>query len=186
MSVRTEHTTEYTHWFITFTCLNWLPLFEITQSCDLVYKWFNYLRTNKIAEVEAYVIMPNHLHAILYLPEKDTALNKIVANGKRFMAYEIVHRLQQKGETKLLDELSNPLIEHEKKKGQKHRVFKPSFDAKPIFTDKFMLQKLNYIHNNPVSGKWQLAEHPAAYEHSSASFYELGVTKYFEPRHFNS
>ncbi len=33
-----------------------------------------------------------------------------------------------------------------------------SFDAKPIFSEKFLLQKLNYIHYNPVKGKWRLAK----------------------------
>jgi hypothetical protein len=37
------------------------------------------------------------------------------------------------------------------------------------------LQKLNYIHNNPVSGKWQLAETFLEYEHSSVCFYEKGL-----------
>lgn len=184
MSVRTEHTVEYSRWFITFTCLNWLPLFEITQSYDLVYKWFNYLRTNKIAEVEAYVIMPNHLHAILYLPSNGKKLNTIVGNGKRFMAYEIVKRLQENGDVKLLTTLSEGLIEFEKKKGQKHKVFKPSFDGKAIFSDKFMKQKMDYIHHNPVKGKWSLASDFTEYEHSSASYYELGVVKHFEPRHY--
>jgi hypothetical protein len=32
-------------YFITFTCQHWLPLFEITKSYDIVYKWFDYLKT---------------------------------------------------------------------------------------------------------------------------------------------
>ena len=30
-------------YFITFTCQHWLPLFELTNSYDSVYKWFDYL-----------------------------------------------------------------------------------------------------------------------------------------------
>jgi putative transposase len=37
----------------------------------------------------------------------------------------------------------------------------------------FLLQKLNYIHNNPVADKWKLAKLPEEYLHSSASFYFL-------------
>ena len=33
-------------------------------------------------------------------------------------------------------------------------------------------QKLEYIHHNPVSGKWNLVDDFCDYEHSSASFYE--------------
>jgi hypothetical protein len=32
-------------YFITFTCQDWLSLFEITKSYDTVYKWFGHLKT---------------------------------------------------------------------------------------------------------------------------------------------
>ena len=56
---------------------------------------------------------------------------------------------------------------------EKHRVFEISSDIKPCYTEKFLLQKLNYIHNNPTVAKWKLANLPEAYFHSSASFYIL-------------
>ena len=34
--------------------------------------------------------MPNHFHALVYLNELSPPINKLVANGKRFMAYEVV------------------------------------------------------------------------------------------------
>lgn len=45
-------------------------------------------------------------------------------------------------------------------------------------------QKLDYIHHNPVSGKWNLIEDFAKYPHSSAQFYELGVIGDFEITHY--
>ena len=128
--------------------------------------------------------MPNHLHCILHFPEADFDLNKIIGNAKRFMAYEIIERLKEKKETKILQLLAASVTEREKKKGQLHKVFKDTFDAKPIFTDKFLMQKLNYIHYNPVTGKWLLAKSFVDYEHSSASFYESGEVKHFLPVHF--
>jgi len=35
----------------------------------------------------------------------------------------------------------------------------------------FIKQKLNYIHFNPFTGKWNLADMPENYAHSSAAFY---------------
>jgi hypothetical protein len=32
-------------YFITFTCCQWLPLFEITDGYDIVYNWFDYLKS---------------------------------------------------------------------------------------------------------------------------------------------
>ena len=51
-------------------------------------------------------------------------------------------------------------------------MFNDSFDAKDIHNEKFLHHKIDYIHHNPVSGKWNLAEDFASYEHSSAAFYE--------------
>jgi putative transposase len=160
-----------------------MHLFELTNGYDLVYNWFTILKKDKI-EVVAYVIMPNHVHSILYFPETDFNLNKILSNGKRFIAYGLVNRMEKANDIGTLTMLQNGLTERERKKKQLHKVFKDSFDAKPIFSEKFLLQKLNYIHYNPVKGKWNLAKDFVSYEHSSASFYEEGITRHFVPRHY--
>ena len=53
------------------------------------------------------------------------------------------------------------------------------FDAKPVYNQKFFMQKFNYIHN-PVSCKWNLVNDYADYGHSSASFYESGIAKSYQ------
>ena len=82
------------------------------------------------------------------------------------------------------DRLKSLVTEREKKKGQMHKIFKDFFDAKTIFTQPFLLQKTNYIHNNPVTGKWMLAKDFIEYEHSSASFYEIQIVRHFQPMHY--
>ena len=174
MAIKAIHNTSEKTWFITFTCFHWMPLFEITNSHDLVYNWFRLIKSKYNTSVVAFVIMPNHIHCILQLNEK-VDLNKILSNAKRFMAYEIIKRLKEKNEINILTKLSNACSSEDKNKGQKHRVFEPSFDAKPIFTNKFLHQKIDYIHFNPVSGKWNLATEFTDYHHSSASFYETSA-----------
>jgi len=44
----------------------------------------------------------------------------------------------------------------EHKKGQIHKVFEDSFDAKECHSNEFIFEKLDSIHHNPVSKKWQL------------------------------
>ncbi|MBL0146592.1 MAG: transposase [Chitinophagaceae bacterium] len=171
-------------YFCTFTCYKWISLFEKTNSYDLIYNWFNVIKQKYNAEVIAYVIMPNHVHCILYFKDAGFNLNSIISNGKRFMAYEIIKRLQQTNQTEILNVLSAAVSDREKKKGQLHKVFEESFDAKAIFSEPFLHQKINYIHSNPVSGKWNLAEDFTKYVHSTASFYELGKPAYFEPKHY--
>ena len=57
-------------------------------------------------------------------------------------------------------------------------MFEESFDAKECYSREFVLQKLEYIHHNPVRGKWHLAADLVQYSHSSASFYEKGQGGY--------
>jgi len=78
MSVKYKHSDVYSLYFCTFTCFNWLPLIEATKSYDLVYNWFNILKQENTSTV-AYAILPNHLHCILYFPEANFDLNKIIS-----------------------------------------------------------------------------------------------------------
>lgn len=49
--------------------------------------------------------MPNHLHVIIYFPKPGYNLNKIIGNAKRFMAYEIIKRLEEMKRNDLLEYL---------------------------------------------------------------------------------
>ena len=67
----------------------------------------------------AYTMMPNHVHCILFLPTEDFNLNKIVGNGKRFIAYEIIKRLEVANHSKILLQQKEQLTQRDVKKGQK-------------------------------------------------------------------
>jgi len=60
-----------------------------------------------------------------------------------------------------------------------HQVFEPSFDGKECRTEKFLRQKLDYLHMNPVRGKWNLCKSPIDYIHSSARFYYTGLQELY-------
>ena len=159
--------------FITFTCIQWLPLIAQTSSYDLVYNWFNHLK-NKGHFIAGYVIMPNHVHALIAFRNTGQSINTIIGNGKRFMAYEIVKRLREQNDEKLLHRLHILVEAKDKERNKKHEVWEDSFDWKECRTNEYMLQKLNYMHDNPCIGKWNLAAAPVEYEHSSAKYYITG------------
>ncbi len=171
MSVKLTQSEDVQTYFCTFTCLNWLHLFELTNLYDELYKWFNIL-VKRGNQIEGFVIMPNHLHLLLFV-DKNENVNKLLANGKRFLAYKIVNRLELLQHVDILSQLASAVTPKEKQRKKKHRIFEVSSDIKACYTEKFLLQKLDYIHNNPVSGKWKLAATPEEYFHSSAAFYML-------------
>jgi REP element-mobilizing transposase RayT len=148
MAIHKIHEPSENTWFITFTCYNWLPLFEIASAYHIVYSWLKLIDNKYQIKTLAFVIMPNH-----------------------FMAYELIKLLTEMKHISLIDILASACSEKEKAKGQKHKVFEPSFDAKAVYSFDFLHQKLDYIHRNPVSGKWNLSKEFTDYPHSSASFY---------------
>lgn len=172
MPVRSKISETNGVYFITFTCARWLPLFEITKGYQVVYRWFEYL-TQQRHHIVGYVIMPNHVHGLIAFSETQVPINTIIGNGKRFMAYDLVKRLKQKGNTGILEQLASWVNNTQRVGNKKHEVFEPSFDSKECRTLDYMRQKVNYMHANPC--KAGLVTVPEDYAHSSARYYYTGV-----------
>jgi len=68
-----------------------------------------------------------------------------------------------------LNQLNEWVNVTDKSRNKEHEVFEPSFDWKECRTQKFIIQKLNYIHWNPCKSIPKLAELPEQYQHSSAN-----------------
>ena len=160
--------------FITFTCYKWLSLIDIINGYDIIYNWFDHLK-RKGHFINGYVIMPNHVHVLISFINTTQSINTIIGNGKRFMAYEIINRLEKNNELTLLEKLAGGVEATRKINKKLHEVWELSFDWKDCRSNDFVLQKLDYMHNNPSTGKWQLALNAIEYIHSSARFYLTGL-----------
>lgn len=191
-------------YFLTFTILDWQPVFTSDEYANLIYKWFDYMKDNYGNKVYGYVIMPNHVHLLLKVTERSPLPPRLIQNAKRFLAYQIVAYLEQQASSQPLQssprdcngarressardcneaDRAKELLSHFRHKartgyGAKHKVFKDNYDSLIIQSRKFFLEKLNYIHKNPCTEKWNLAEKPEDYRHSSAANYFLGSGVY--------
>lgn len=183
MSVRKQISENNGLYFITFTCARWLPLFQVINGYQLVYDWFNYLKAND-NYIVGYVIMPEHVHAIIAFRQSAKSINTIIGNGKRFMAYGIVELLKQTNRNDILQQLSSWVNETDRKRHKQHEVFEPSFDKKECYTTDFIIQKLDYIHLNPCRYKIVLANKPEDYLHSSAKYYLIGEQGVYAVTHY--
>ncbi len=186
MSVRREIPDYDGIYFVTITCTEWLHLFEIANGYDSVYKWFDHLKSQG-HYIVGYVIMPNHLHALIgFRNTQGESINKIIGEGKRFMSYSIVKKLKERNASDVLLRLTSQVNTTDGKRGKLHQVFEPSFDWKECRGNKFIDQKLDYIHANPCRGSWELVTEEHEYLHSSAKYYVTGgqgaytVTNYLE------
>jgi len=158
--------------FCTFVCWRHIPLIDKTGLYDSIYEKLQRWADNGCA-INGYVVMPNHVHLLMYAPP-GASINDILGNCKRWWAKVIIDRLTEAKDYNLLIRLQRDVDTHRYAKGQWFRVWEPSSDIKTCFSEAMVLQKLNYIHRNPLQEKWRLAETPEAYLHSSAAFYEHG------------
>ncbi len=175
-------------YFITFTILGWKRIFVNDKYCNLIYKWFDYMKEKYDNKIYGYAIMPNHIHCLIKITDKSPKLSILIMNAKRFLAYQIVQLLEENIQANRRSPLprdcgeAGSLLNYFKSKarvkdGAKHKLFEDRYDSLIIQSRKFFLEKLNYIHMNPCAEKWRLAKDPENYKYSSASNYilETGV-----------
>ena len=117
MSVRKEISGTSGLYFITFTCCKWLPLFELVNAYDEMYKQFDILKSEGHCIV-GYVIMPNHVHALIAFKKMGKSVNQRIGTMKRFLAYQLIERLKKANETGVLQMLYTAVNNTEKKKWQ--------------------------------------------------------------------
>src|ERR1044071_8704394 len=93
-------------YFVTWTLVEWLPLFKQTAYCEIVLDSLNYLRTNKQTQLNAFVVMSTHLHAVLW-PNDGINLSDVTRDFKRFTSKEISKVAQEKGAKEYISAFEN-------------------------------------------------------------------------------
>jgi REP element-mobilizing transposase RayT len=88
-----------------------------------------HIATGKGFSILGYVIMPNHVHLLIHAPE-GASINALLANAKRFLAYDILERLRTSGDHDTLVQLRQGLRPGDVQRGQQHRVFATSSDIR--------------------------------------------------------
>ena len=146
--------------FVTSTIVEWLPVFTTQACCDVVVRSFEYCRAQKGLKIHGWVIMDNHFHAIVSGPN----LSRTIGELRKFTAHEISKQLEAERRDWLLNQLGYFRAVH--KQTSAHQIWQEGVHPQSITTDEMMLQKLEYLHNNPV--KRGLVPSPEHWRYSSA------------------
>jgi len=113
----------------------------------------------------AFVLMSTHLHAIL-LP-LNRPIGELLQNFGSFTAHKILHKLREENQKDLLEFFHA----HRRDNSLEHSIWQ-DIQAKNIYTEKFLFQKMEYIHQNPVANELKLVQDRAEYLYSSACYYD--------------
>lgn len=151
--------------FITSTVINWIIIFKSPDYFRIILDNFRFYQKKYQIEIIAFVIMPNHLHAICNCPKLQKAIQYI----KSYSAKEIIKQLDSDNEIKILEMLSSGKSGYKVKSN--YQIWQEGYHPKLVRNSKMLKQKIDYIHYNPV--RKGLVEKPEDWEYSSAGFYLL-------------
>ena len=128
---------------------------EIKVLADDNYKMIivdsiNYCQLNKGLQVFAYCIMPNHVHMIIQAAG-DESVSDILREMKTHTTKAITKKLEEEkpeGYEEMLAKFT--AAGKSLKRIKKYNVWQEGNQAKLLYGNRFIIEKLNYIHNNPV------------------------------------
>ena len=158
----------YKVYFSTCSIMRWLPVFNSPEYFAVIIDSLKYCQANKGLKLMAYVIMPDHLHMVTS-SEEDKSLSDIMRDFKRFTSKAISTLLKKECRIYYLKVFRN--YAKLSKEDSIYKVWRDDFYPKVVYSEKFLRQKIDYIHYNPV--RKGLVEKPEEWLYSSARNYLL-------------
>lgn len=155
-------------YFLTLSIVNWIDVFTRRNCRDIIIDSLKYCQTYKDLEVFAFVIMSNHMHMLVRSANGN--LSNTIRDFKKYTSKKIINYLIEGNESRsewMLKMFKNAAS---KRKNQStYQVWTNDNHAEEIYSNNFIEEKINYIHNNPV--KAGIVEFPEEYIYSSAKYY---------------
>ena len=156
--------TEWPQYF-TATNLEWKKLLQLDKYKDIIVDSLRFLVADKRITLYAFVIMINHIH-LIWRMYADIDPEAVQRDFLKYTAQKIKADLRK---------YNSAVLEHFKvdAKDREYQFWERNPRSIELRTHAIFLQKLNYIHWNPVRAG--LCTLPEEYKYSSARFYETGI-----------
>ncbi len=163
---------------MTDTVVDWVDIFTRPKYKHIIIESLRYCQEQKGLIIYAWVLMTNHLHMIVG-SEGENNVSDIMRDFKKFTSKEILRTLQADGQESrrewMLSRILSGRFEYagrNDKKIKNFRFWQEGNDHQEFFLAEYFDQKLNYIHNNPVTAEF--VNRPEEYRYSSAIDYAGG------------
>ena len=138
-------------YFITFSVFGWVDVFTREIYKNIVVDSINWCIANKGFVVHAWVIMTNHVHMIVS-KRGEQPLEAIMRDLKKFTSVKILEAIKN-NPVESRKEWMLPIFKEAGKansQNEKFQFWQHGNHPIELFNNKILMQKLNYIHNNPV------------------------------------
>jgi putative transposase len=156
--------------FFTATILEWKHLLKESEFKDIIINSLLFLKQEKSIVVYGFVIMPNHIHLIWHIQygfKKDNVQMRFL----KFTAQQMKFRLIDTKDPRLPKFFVNA-------KDRQYQFWERNALSIELWSPGVFMQKLDYIHNNPLQHQWKLVQSPEDYKYSSAKFYYMGIDEF--------
>ena len=155
-------------YYVTFTVVEWLPVFIDETACKIITDSLNFCISKKYLAVNSYVIMPTHLHAIVFDVEfSSERLKHTLDDMRKFTGRQLLDYSARHLPKCFADEF------HQHAGADRHRRFwQPTQHPIGIFSEGFWKQKMDYLHHNPC--RKGLVLRPEDWRFSSALYWTRG------------
>ena len=150
--------------YVTSVTYRRVPIFRDEELCSLLTQALAETRVKDPFKLLGYVVMPDHFH--LLANPLDLNISTVVGKLKGRSASRILKSLRSESSIVILNQLKLP---RSLASGQTHALWLQDFSSIDLWSHKFIRQKLNYIHMNPVRAG--LCDHPAKWRWSSYHAY---------------
>ncbi|MDE0298195.1 MAG: transposase [Candidatus Poribacteria bacterium] len=141
-------------YFVTTSAVDSLHIFRRDVIKRLLVDTLDCFCHHKRMRLFGFVIMPNHLHFIARFSATDP-MASVVRDFKRQTADRVIRHLKAEENQTALVELRARVKRLEK---QRYKVWEDGYNAKDVVSETFLLQKMEYIHNNPCQPHWSLCK----------------------------
>ena len=154
--------------FLTFSVVDWIDIFSRKSHRDMIIDSLNFCVAKKGALIYGFVIMTNHMHIILQSTTGN--LTGLVRDFKKWTAVKLLDAVQHEPESRrewMLHRFAWNATQ--RSTNTNYQVWTHENHPMELWSHKFFLQKLTYIHQNPVRAGWVKQEED--YVYSSAGFF---------------
>lgn len=161
--------------FFTATIYEWNHLLSNDNHKDTIVESLKFLVTDNKIELNAFVIMSNHIH-LIWQPLFGFASSDIQASFMKFTARQLKRSLIKND----IEALTGFKVN---KYDRAYQIWKREPLSIELISEDLFKQKLEYIHCNPV--KAGLCKVPEDYYYSSARFYQDGTNNFGLLKHYS-
>ena len=145
-TLRTSKTLPNAIYFCTLTVIEWIDIFTNASYFNILAESLCFCVGNKGLKLYGYVFMTNHIH-LIFSTERGHAAEAFLRDFKKWTTKSIVGQLENEPRRYIKNLLSTTIF---KKRTNAMQIWQSSNFPEMIESEQFFLQKLNYIHMNPV------------------------------------